>query len=152
MPWYDPITFDNTDFMDEFCNKYFRDDLNYLKDKVDDYDTHKAAATLDHPDGSVTTDKIADGDVTDEKLAIAKIPLIADHDSGWVSNVDGTINHSMGARPRIIMAFESNAADGANFRCADMFAGIDISNVNAVSYHVTTCAPKLAYRRVLMWV
>lgn len=31
--------------------------------------THREAATLDHPDGSVTTDKLADGAVTTEKLA-----------------------------------------------------------------------------------
>ena len=152
MSWWDPITFDNTDFTDDFCNKYLGDDLNYLKDKVDAYDAHKVATTLDHPDGSVKAAKIPDGEITDAKLAIAKLPLTADYDSGWVSNVDGTINHGMGARPRLIFAYESNAADGANFRCADIFAGIDISNVNAVSYQVTTGASKLAYRRILMWV
>lgn len=39
-----------------------------VNDNWDDYDAHKKAATLDHPDGSVTTSKLADGVVTTPKI------------------------------------------------------------------------------------
>lgn len=51
---------------DNWFNKAVVDDITDLNTELTQ---HKTAATLDHPNGSVTTAKIADNTVTEAKIA-----------------------------------------------------------------------------------
>lgn len=70
------------------------EDLNQLgqeiNDNAADLADHKSAAVLDHPDGSVTTEKLADGAVTAAKVAadVAKVTDLTAH-TNTTSGVHG---------------------------------------------------------------
>lgn len=67
-----------------------------VADLTDKLDAHKSAAVLDHPDGSVTTDKIADGAVTADKIPSKEIDGLLINDKTIDERVikDGAVTHA----------------------------------------------------------
>jgi len=78
-------------------------DLNQLgqeiNDNTADLANHKSAEVLDHPDGSVTTEKLADGAVTAAKVAsdVAKTADLNDHTDA-TSGVHGATSAALANR------------------------------------------------------
>lgn len=115
------------------------DDLNQIGEEInknaEDIADHKSAAVLDHPDGSVTTEKLADGAVTAAKVAadVAKAADLAAH-ANAVSGAHGAT--SVATANRIIQRDAAGRAKVAAPDAADDIARKD--TVDAVQNNLNS--------------
>jgi len=114
------------------------EDLNLMGQEINDNAEviagHKSAAVLDHPDGSVTTEKLADGAVTAAKVAadVAKTADLASHLNA-TNGVHGAT--SAATANRIIQRDSAGRAKVAAPAAADDIARKD--TVDAVQANLT---------------